>query len=263
MTSSTALVPCGFDHRFSYALAAPPAGAAPGLLVTVHNSVRWYHLNLQAFRAFAERHQLVVLAPLFPADLLGGSSEGYKFLLESDLRHDLVLNSMVEEVAAATGCDGSFFLLHGYSGGAQFVQRYLMLHPQRVHAAAIGAPGAVTLLDDEVDWWGGVRDVPERFGVGIDVAALRRVPIQLVVGDGDTEVAPLREQPASRFWPSEAERRGANRIDRLRALQRSLAAADVASEFVLMPGLSHGEGDGPSIALAEGFFAEALRGHKS
>jgi pimeloyl-ACP methyl ester carboxylesterase len=259
---SSALIACRFDPRFSYALAVPSHGAVPGLLVTVHNSVRWYELNLHEFRPFGQGHGYVVMAPVFPADLRGGSSDGYKFLLESGERHDLVLNAMVEEVAQATGCDASRFLLHGYSGGAQFVHRYLLLHPGRVRAAAIGAPGAVTLLDEELDWWGGVRDVPQRFGLGLDLAALRKVPIQLVVGDGDTEVTPLREQPPSRFWRSDEERLGASRIDRLRAFQRSLEAADVTSEFTLMPGLAHGEGDGPSIALAERFFDEVLAGKR-
>jgi poly(3-hydroxybutyrate) depolymerase len=254
------LITCRFDQRFCYALTPPRVlGAARGLLVTVHNSVRWYEPNLHGLRAFAERHGLFMLAPIFPAGLLGNDDEDcYKFLLERGVRHDLVLNAMVDEVAAATGCDGSRFLLHGYSGGAQFVHRYLLLHPARVRAAAIGAPGTVTLIDDEVDWWGGVRDLHEQFGQALDLDALRRVPIQLVVGENDTEVAPLRVQPPSRFWRSDAERLNANRIDRLQAFRRSLAQADVASEFELMPGLLHGEGDGPSIALAERFFAEVM-----
>jgi pimeloyl-ACP methyl ester carboxylesterase len=254
------LITCRFDQRFCYALTSPRVpGVARGLLVTVHNSVRWYHANLLGFRAFAERHGLFMLAPIFPAGLLGRDDEDcYKFLLERGVRHDLVLNAMVEEAAQTVGCDGSKFLLHGYSGGAQFVHRYLLLHPGRVRAAAIGAPGAVTLIDDEVDWWGGVRDLHERFGQTLDLDALRRVPIQLVVGENDTEVEPLRVQPPSRFWRSDAERLNASRIDRLQAFRRSLAEAGVASEFEVMRGLLHGEGDGPSIALAEGFFAEEL-----
>ncbi|HEV8689346.1 MAG TPA: alpha/beta hydrolase [Ideonella sp.] len=259
LAPSGALIRCRFDPRFSYALAVPAVLPARGLLVTVHNSVRWYRQCMEGFCAFAERRGLAVLAPLFPPDLFGEDNpDGYKCLLERDVRYDLVLEAMVGEVAKDLGGAPDRFLLHGYSGGAQFVHRYLFVHPQRVVAAAIGAPGAVTLLDGDVDWWAGVRDLPERFGSSIDLRALRQVPIQLVVGDGDTEVAPLREQPPSRFWRSDAERLGANRIDRLRALQRSLTAVQVETEFELMPGISHGEGDGLSIRLAERLFGQVL-----
>jgi pimeloyl-ACP methyl ester carboxylesterase len=258
----SALVTCRFDRRFSYALAVPDVGAndqPPGLVVTVHNSVRWYRPCLDGFRGFGQRHGQVVMAPLFPPDLLGdGNADGYKVLHEGPLRYDEVLNAMVAEVAAATGCDADRFFLHGYSGGGQFVHRYLMLHPQRVRAAAIGAPGAVTLLDDDVDWWAGVRDMGALFGRRIDLSALRGVPVQLVVGEQDTDASLLRLQPPSRFWGSEPERLHADRIARLRALQRSLQSIGMEPGFELMPGVNHGEGDGPSIALAQGLFAEQL-----
>jgi pimeloyl-ACP methyl ester carboxylesterase len=251
-----------FDPRFGYALAVadPLAGdSRPGLLVTVHNSVRWYDRNLAAFRDFGQRHGLVVLAPLFPPGLFGDDNpDGYKVLAEKGLRYDEVLHAMVGEVSEATGCEGERFFLHGYSGGGQFVHRYLLLHPERVRAASIGAPGAVTLLDEAQPWWGGIGDVHERFGRPLDLAAVREVPIQLVVGSDDTDPRGLREQPPSRFWPSDEERRGAHRIARLQALQRSLQAIGARTTFELMPGVGHGEGDGPSIALAQGLFAQGL-----
>jgi pimeloyl-ACP methyl ester carboxylesterase len=251
-----------FDPRFGYALAVsdPPAGAShAGLVVTVHNSVRWYDRNLEAFRDFGKRHGLVVLAPLFPPGLFGDDNpDGYKVLAEHGLRYDEVLHEMVREVCASTGCEADRFFLHGYSGGGQFVHRYLLLHPGRVRAASIGAPGAVTLLDDEQPWWAGVADVPGRFGLSLDLDTLRQVPVQLVVGSDDTDPAGLREQPPSRWWASDAERRRAHRIARLQALQRSLLAVGARPTFELMPGVGHGEGDGPSIALAQGLFAEVL-----
>jgi dienelactone hydrolase len=251
-----------FDPRFGYALAPaePPAGATrAGLVVTVHNSVRWYDRNLEAFRDFGQRHGLVVLAPLFPPGLFGDDNpDGYKVLEEQGLRYDEVLHAMVREASESTGCESERFFLHGYSGGGQFVHRYLMLHPRRVRAASVGAPGAVTLLDDELPWWGGVGDIAQRFGHGLDLEALRRVPIQLLVGSDDTNAAGLREQPPSRWWASDEQRRGAHRIARLRAFQRSLLAAGAEAGFELMPGIDHGEGDGPSIALAQGLFAQVL-----
>ena len=188
-----------------------------------------------------------------------GNPDGYKYLLEKELRYDLILNGMIDAVVQATGCDGKRFCLQGYSGGAHLVHRYLFLHPGRVLAASIGAPGEVTLLDSQVDWWGGVQNIEPLFGLRLDLSELRRVPLQLVVGDQDTDTEELDTPPASRYWDSAAQRALANRIDRLRALQRSLKEAGVSPEFELMPGVEHHAGPAPAMALAKRFFARRLR----
>ncbi|WP_046112553.1 alpha/beta hydrolase family protein [Aquincola tertiaricarbonis] len=250
------------DPRFAYSLYVPPHDRQqppPGLLVTVHHSLRNFIECRDLFSDFAQRHRLVVLAPLFPINVLGdGEADGYKYLVEGPLRYDLLLDGMVQAVAADTGCDGSRFLLQGYSGGGQFAQRYFLLHPQRLRAVAIGAPGQVTLLDDQADWWAGVRDIGERFGRPLDLAALRRVPVQLVVGSEDTRTDEIGPAPPSRYWRSEEERRQSHRGDRLRKLQQSYADAGITAELEVMPGVPHGHGTTPAIALAQRFFERCL-----
>ena len=192
----------GPDPRFSYCLFVPEPDAnapAPGLVVVIHDSMRNFMECRDAFADFGEKHRQVVLAPLFPINVLGdGNPDGYKYLFEGSIRYDLLLNGMIEAVGRETGCDTSRFCIYGYSGGGQFVHRYLFLHPQRLRAASVGAPGEVTLLDPEVDWWAGVRDVQAVLGQALDLAALRRVPLQLVVGDQDIETEELDPAPASR-----------------------------------------------------------------
>jgi pimeloyl-ACP methyl ester carboxylesterase len=247
------------DPRFEYALHVPPpwpGAPPPGLVVAVHHTVRNFIECRDRFAGFGNSHRQVVLAPLFPAGVLGdGNADGYKPLREGDLRYDDVLNAMVDEVAAATGCDGDRFFLFGYSGGGQFAHRYLLLHPGRVRAASVGAPGQVTVLDPDAAWPAGVRDVESLYGHPVDLAALREVPLQLLVGDADTRTDEIAEAPPNHWWRSDDERRAANRIDRLRVLQRSLTEAGVEVEFELMPGVSHGEGTAPAIELAQKFFA--------
>ena len=248
------------DARFSYCLYVPesdPRTPPSSAVVVIHDSLRNFMECRDAFADFAERHRQVVLAPLFPINVLGdGNPDGYKYLLEEGIRYDMVLNGMVEAVAEQTGCDASRICLWGYSGGGHLAHRYLFLHPDRVLAASIGAPGEVTLLDPEVDWWAGVRDIEAVFGKPLDLAALRRVPLQLVVGDQDTQTDELDPAPASRYWQSEAERCHANRIDRLRRLQRSLEDAGVTVQFELMRGIEHSAGPAPAMALAKRFFAQ-------
>ena len=60
-----ALIRCRFDPRFSYALAASTALPARGLLVTVHNSVRWYRQCLEGFELLCKTEG--ILPALEPA----------------------------------------------------------------------------------------------------------------------------------------------------------------------------------------------------
>jgi poly(3-hydroxybutyrate) depolymerase len=250
------------DSRFAFALFVPehpPASSAPGLLVTVHDSTRNHLACTERFAPFAQAHGLVVLAPLFPRNVLGdGQVDGYKFLCEPGLRYDQLLHEMIDEATRRTGCDGTRFFLQGYSGGAQFVHRYLLLHPERLRAASVGAPGVVTLPDERVDWWAGVRDLDSAFGRPFNPALLRNVPIQLIVSDGDTETWEIREQPPSGHWPVEADRLRSNRVDRLRVLHRALLGMGANSQLTMLRGLPHGQGPGPAATLAQQFFAEQL-----
>ena len=43
----------------------------------------------------------------------------------------------------------------GFSGGAQFAHRFLYIHPGRLRAVSLGAPGLVTMLDETRAWWVG------------------------------------------------------------------------------------------------------------
>jgi hypothetical protein len=77
----------------------------------------------------------------------------------------------------------------GFSGGAQFAHRFFYLHPERLHAVSIGAPGRATKLDESMIWPRGIKDIYEKFSRRVDVAKLREVKaIQLVVGEKDNVV---------------------------------------------------------------------------
>lgn len=247
------------DPRIKYALFVPEpdaGGRSPGLLATVHSSERDFLACRDRFEVWARRHHQIVLSPLFPADLFGdGNADGYKVLSERHLRYDLIFNEMVDAVLQGAGCPSGRILLHGYSGGAQFAHRYWLLHPHRLAAVSLAAPGDVTPIDDAQDWPAGVRDVDECLGCRLDPRALRDVPVQLLVGDGDTSIDELSEASPSSFWPSELERRHAHRIARLRMFHASLASAGIDAQLRLMPGVRHGDGGPAATALAQAFFA--------
>ncbi|GGJ42895.1 alpha/beta hydrolase [Neoroseomonas lacus] len=240
----TAIFASKADPRFHYCLYVPPSvghRAKVDLLVAVHGTTRTSFLEFRdGFSEFGRWNDCAVLCPVFPVGARGdGARSGYKYMAEGDIRYDLVLLDMVAEVAAKYEQDWSRFAVFGYSGGGHFAHRMAILHPDRLWAASIGAPGSVTLLDPTRDWWVGVRDLQARFGVTFDAKALARVPVQMLVGDADLETWEITHQPGSTYWMEGANDAGRTRPERLQALADSFRAAGVTVQLDIVPGVSH------------------------
>ncbi|ANF56339.1 hydrolase [Halotalea alkalilenta] len=261
---STTVFACRHDPRFSYCLYVPPeldqAPESYRLLIAVHGTGRTMSAYRDAFVEFALYHRCVVLAPLFPVGPCGdGEPDGFKYIIEDDIRYDLVMLAIIDEVAAALGIDASKFLMFGYSGGGHFTHRFMYLHPQRLLAASIGAPGSVTLLDDTRDWWVGIRDFERIFGHPIDLSAMRDVAIQLVVGAADLETWEINHPPGSRRWREGINDTGPTRVDRNTALLSNLKAHGMRVEQSIVPNVPH---DGMKVLpTVKAFFKRVLDGH--
>ncbi len=240
----TAIFASRADPRFHYCLYVPPSvgrGAKVDLLVAVHGTSRTSFLEFRdGFAEFGRWNDVAILCPVFPIGVRGdGARSGYKYMAEGDIRYDLVLLDMIAEVATKYGQDWSRFAVFGYSGGGHFAHRMAILHPGRLWAACIGAPGSVTLLDPKRDWWVGIRDLEARFGIAFDGAALAKVPVQMVVGEADLETWEITHQPGSTYWMEGANDAGRTRPERIRALAESFRAAGVQVQLDLLPGVSH------------------------
>ncbi|MGH7105758.1 MAG: alpha/beta hydrolase [Acetobacteraceae bacterium] len=232
------------DRRFSYCLAVPPdydpAAKAYSLIVLIHGTGRRAMHYRDAFADFAAAHDCIALAPLFPAGMTGSGDLGsYKFIGHGGIRYDEVLFAMVEEVAAKYRLDSRQFLLHGFSGGGHFAHRMLILHPGRLRAVSIGAPGLVTMIDPGRPWWVGTADIQEKFGVGLDLEAMGRVPVQMVIGSEDTETWEITLDRRSAFWMEAANDAGATRLDRLSRLKESFESHGIAVQLDVVPGAAH------------------------
>ena len=256
-TGCTTVYALKSDPRFSYCLYVP-ATPPTALVVVVHGSPRTFMAFRDRFADFGKAERALILCPLFPVGVSGdGNADGYKYLAEPGLRYDRLLLDMVEEVRARWPGTGDRFGLFGFSGGAQFVNRFLLLQPQHLWAASIAAPGSVTLVDDAADWWVGVRDLQAHFGAGLDRAALRRVPVQTLVGAADLETQEVTHRPGGRYWMAGANDAGATRPQRLETLRASLVAAGVAVEHEELPGVGHDPW--PIMERAKRFLAETLQ----
>jgi len=259
---NTILYASRHDPRFSWCLYVPPdihePGPAPELIVSMHGTGRNVTDYRNWFSDFGRWNRCVVLAPLFPAGVRGdGDRDGYKYIQEGEIRYDEVLLAMVAEVEERYGLRFPRFALWGFSGGGHFAHRFLLLHPRRLWAVSIGAPGSVTLLDPDRDWWVGTRDMQRLFGIAPDIAAMRRVAVHMAVGGADRETWEITHRPGTRHWMEGANDAGATRPDRLETLRRNLAAHGIEAQFDIVPGVAH---DGARVVTkAQDFFARTLR----
>jgi pimeloyl-ACP methyl ester carboxylesterase len=257
----TAIFTSKVDPRFSYTMYVPPVvgkGAKVELLVAVHGTSRDSFLDFRnGFAEFGRWNRVAVLCPLFPVGVLGdGNRNGYKYIQEGDIRYDHIVQAMVDEVAQKYEQDWSTYAMFGYSGGGHFTHRYAILHPRKLWAASIGASGSVTLLDPGRDWWVGIRDLKARLGVDFDGAALRKVPVHMVVGDADLETWEITHRPGSRYYMDGCNDAGRTRPERLKALKASFEKAGVQVRFDLMPGITHDRMK--AIQYTQEFLADVL-----
>lgn len=250
------------DPRFSYCMYVPPhidqAKHPMELVVIMHGTGRAFVEYRDAFAEFARWNDCIVLCPLFPVSPLGdGNRDGFKQLIEGDIRYDHILQGMVAEVGEKFGRDFSRFALFGYSGGGQFVNRYTLLHPETLWATSIGAPGSVTLLDPAQDWWVGVRGAEARFGKAVDIEALRQVAVHMIVGKADLETWEITHREGGKFFMPGANSAGATRPERLESLRRSFEAAGVKAVLDVVDNVPH---DGlKCVGQVQDFLAAELR----
>lgn len=241
---ATPVFACRADPRFSYCLYVPPTfdadPAGHALVVAMHGSGRNMEGYRDRFAAFGRYRRCVILAPLFPVGPLGdGNAHGFKLLQEGAVRYDQVLLAMVDEVGALLGTRFGRFLLFGYSGGGHFAHRFFYLHPERLHAVSIGAPGSVTLLDDNRDWWVGTRDLKARFGRDINLEAMRAVRVQLVVGAADIETWEINYPSDSVQYMPGINDTGRTRIERIATLAANFAQHGIACRHDIVPNVAH------------------------
>jgi hypothetical protein len=181
---------CIEDPRFCYTSYIPEnyfdLSSIP-LIVLIHGSSR-NHSTLQIrFEEYAMKNNLALISPLFPRGLIDcNDPDNYKNLDDGGIRYDEVLFRMLDQVKQRyPKVMTDKVLMHGFSGGGQFGHRFAYLHPERLMGLSCGAPGHITMPDNKIDFPLGTRNLKERFGIALDIEALKKVPLQLIVGAGD------------------------------------------------------------------------------
>lgn len=219
------------------------------LVISIHGSARRAERLRDSVTEFSERAGAAILAPLFPAGIYDpNDTHNYKFLCYKDIRYDLILLSIVDEVAQRwPGIETAKFFLTGFSGGGQFASRFFYLHPERLHAVSIGAPGMVTSLDKSLAWPKGLKNIEEQFdGLSVDTTAMSKVKfVQLLVGDQDNRPpgGDLFKWFTARKTADETQDTFAlslpNRIEAMERLRDQLTLAGVKVRHDVVPGAGH------------------------
>ena len=242
---ATTMFASRLDQRFSYCLYVPESydehdPGAYSLIVAIHGTGRDAPRLRNEFIEVAEAEQCFVLVPLFPAGIgTPGELNAYKYLAGDDARYDLILLDMVAELEETYLLDFTRFFLTGFSGGGHFTHRFLYVHPERLSGVSIVSPGVVTLADPQREWPAGVGGLEAEFGRPFDGAAVAEVPVNLVVGDDDTETWEISVAPGSPAFIPGVNAAGVTRVTRLRALAESLERNGNAVSVDLVPGVAH------------------------
>jgi len=228
----------GLPESFAFVPERRASGAGEPLVVAVHGVSREARQQIELLRPCAEAAGLALLAPLFDAETfadyqrLGRRSFGP--------RADLALIELIERFEERSARRFDRLLLVGYSGGAQFVHRFVMAHPERVAAAVCAAAGWYTTPDRARRFPRGLRTGGLLPGVRLEPRRFLRVPTLVAVGAQDLG----RDESVRTEARLDAEQ-GRNRVERartwVRAMREAAERCGLASriDYVELPGVAH------------------------
>ncbi len=168
------------------------------------------------------------------------------------VRLDLQLLAMIDDArerlaAKNINVDAKVFMM-GYSASGQFASRFVMLHPDRIKAASFGSPmfGPIAPV---ARWSGqtlpyhiGIADLEQLVGRKFDVETFKQVPLQVYVGDMDTNIVPWYV-PSSDSDSALVEAAfggdGPEDFWRWANFEAAYASVQSSCQFVVFPGEAH------------------------
>ena len=227
------------DPLLAYYLYVPKSvGPGARLFVTVHGISRRALQHASMFAPFAEQQGVVLIAPYFPADRF----PDYQRMSRAGRgeRSDQALERIVAEVGRLSGANTSKLFMFGYSGGAQFVHRFAMAHPERVARFVVGAAGWYTFPDPTMKYPLGIQAAKQLPGVDFDPHRFLAVPAKVLVGERD-----ITQNGAMRDSAKLDSLQGSSRLERgrkwVQTMQHLARANGLATryEFATLPRSRH------------------------
>ncbi|HYK91260.1 MAG TPA: hypothetical protein VE398_20990 [Acidobacteriota bacterium] len=178
------------------------------------------------------------------------------------VRIDLQLIAMVRDAQArlaarAINVDSKFFMAGGSAAGS-FISRFVMLHPDVVKAASIGAPGWGPIVP-VASWSGknlpypeGIADLDQLVGSKFDGQSFSKVPLQVWVGDEDFTMDLYWRPSDSEMALVSAAFGGTSRLyERWPEYEAAYNSVSSLCQFIVFPTLSH---SWPDFSYLRDFF---------
>lgn len=242
----------GSPCREYYLHVASTADERSPVVVLVHGITRNAAEHVSGFSAVAEQAGAILIAPLFTKEAYGQ----YQQLADprSGIRADLALLDILEAAARETGASTDRIYLFGFSGGAQFAHRFMMLYPERIGGVAVAAAGWYTFPDQQLPYPLGIKSSPLP-GRRADPARFLAVARHVFVGDRD--ISRDRSLRTSRKLDG---LQGETRLARARtwfdAMEREAgrAGSTAPSSFTLLKKTGHSFANAAQQGLAEAVF---------
>ncbi len=210
---------------------------------------------IDARTSWAEDLGVPYLVPTFPrpaSDSMYTHALDRKTILSTTpglVRIDLQLMKMIEDARSRLAADGivvdTKIFMAGASASGSFASRFILLHPEIVRAASIGSPGwgpAVPVGQfngQTLAYPNGVADLQTLVGRSFDEASFRAIPLQVWVGDADTNVDsgwtfsdPTVELVYSAFG-------GRHLYQRWPRYEAAYSSVTTLAQFVVFPEMGH------------------------
>ena len=145
----------------------------------------------EVWSKLAEERGWVVLAPHFNYRLF---DDNYQRLNLFGRRADMYLHDLLDKTCELIpGIGSERIRLFGFSGGGQFVHRYVAFHPERVLCAVAGAPGWYLWPDPNLPYPLGTASDSLPKEVNIHLRRFFRSKLRIVVGERDMEQGAFRK----------------------------------------------------------------------
>jgi hypothetical protein len=126
----------------------------------------------------------------------------------------------------------------GFSASGAFTSRFCAIHPERIMAAAIGAPGGWPIAP-VAKWWGhdmiyilGISDLHTLTGKQFNLNEFKKLPLYLYLGDKD-------DNWDSQDVSTELHFLGKTFQERWLVAEEIYQSIDSRAEFVMYPGIGH------------------------
>ncbi len=222
---------------------------------------------------------VAILVPTFPRP--DNEWQYYTHALDRDtltseipdlLRIDLQLVAMIDDATNRLSQQGwtvdRKVLMMGFSASGMFVNRFTVLHPDRVLAAAVGSPGGWPIAPVSI-WKGtslrypvGVADLKELTGAAFDLETFRQVPMLFFIGNRDAnDSVPFPDSYDDEDRALIYGLFGGTPVERWDDAEAIYISVGANAEFRMYPGVDHTITLEEFIAIRE-FFVRALADEK-